>query len=191
MESEVCMTSHPTNASLTQPDALGIPDIDRIQALFDAATPGPWEDSRLAPAYILGAPPEDTPVCSVGEYEENGELAYLFRNAAANRAAIIAAHNTFPRLLALAREALTQEGRALELERRVKELEREATERGYAYLELRQNAEQERDDFARRCLEHMRLNLSTDGKGGYSLPEADTILAAVKADLAQKEHSHD
>jgi hypothetical protein len=95
------------------------------------------------------------------------------------------------RLLALAREALTQEGRALELERRVKELEREATERGYAYLELRQNAEQERDDFARRCLEHMRLNLSTDGKGGYSLPEADTILAAVKADLAQKEHSHD
>jgi hypothetical protein len=165
MESEVCMTSHPTNAPLT-PQAVTLAELDELQRLFDAATPGErkvtFTSEEDAIIYIDLSESQAGPNAASVLWQADWATGDDARLDAA-------AHNAFPSLLALAR-------RAIELEEVLPK-----------YL----TAPMQRDDFARRCLEHMRLNLSTDGKGGYSLPEADTILAAVKADLAQKEHSHD
>ncbi len=68
-------------------------------------TKGPWIESQLAPAYILGPAPDFETICSMGEYDCQGFLEIIFPNAPANASLIKAA----PDLLA----ALEQAGNCL------------------------------------------------------------------------------
>lgn len=57
--------------------------------LLAKATPGPWTQSALAVAYIVG--PADTDfevIASVGEYREDGILERRFKNCASNMSLI-------------------------------------------------------------------------------------------------------
>lgn len=69
------------------------------RALLNKATPGPWLQSHLAAAYIVG--PKDLGfyvVASVGEYEEDGSPRLLFNNAKGNLALIAVAPGLIARL---------------------------------------------------------------------------------------------
>lgn len=53
-------------------------------------TPGSWQRSTLAPLYII-AGHEPDPICSMGEYGEDGAIEGVFKNAEANARLIMAA----------------------------------------------------------------------------------------------------
>lgn len=80
-------------------------ELDNLERLAEAATPGPWVQSALAELYIVPAG-DALVIASVGEYADDGSLDLKFHNSTHNQSFIAAANpDTILRLIAMARRA--------------------------------------------------------------------------------------
>lgn len=95
------MTTKPTERDL----------IEEVEELLAKATPGPWEQSAFAIAYVISLAEGHEVICSMGEYRKDGTLELEFKNAGNNMALIIRA----PALLRRMRDRLIE----AEKERRI------------------------------------------------------------------------
>jgi len=68
-------------------------DREKLKQAAQKATPGPWEQSALAGAYIVGPREHNFPViAAIGEYGDGGDLAHVFEQAEQNMAHITLAN---------------------------------------------------------------------------------------------------
>lgn len=74
------------------------PLLTELEKLVEKATPGEWRQSSLTYLYLI-ADDEPDPICSMGEYNENGSVDGEFENWKANAALIVTSVNYVKQLL--------------------------------------------------------------------------------------------
>lgn len=72
--------------------------ISEVEELLAKATPQ-WEQSQLAPAYVISLAEGHEVICSFGEYKEDGTLHLEFKNALHNMALTIRAPDLLRRMV--------------------------------------------------------------------------------------------
>lgn len=87
-------------------------EVAEIETREQRASRGPWSQSALANAYIVGPITEDFPViCALAEYNKDGTLHLEFANAENNMAFVSHAREDIPALCATVRHLLSENER--------------------------------------------------------------------------------
>lgn len=86
--------------------------VSEIETRANAASKGPWSQSALASAYIVGRHTDDFPViCALAEYEKDGTLYLEFTNAENNMTFLAHAREDIPALCATVKHLRAENAR--------------------------------------------------------------------------------
>lgn len=94
---------------MTETTILSESAVSEIETRANAASKGPWSQSALASAYIVGRHTDDFPViCALAEYEKDGTLYLEFTNAENNMTFLAHAREDIPTLCATVKHLRTE-----------------------------------------------------------------------------------